>query len=555
MKKNLLPVLTYSPAALLFIYYLSGGISKFGSNEVIVLTVYLVLGTIANFSINSNHFIFSYLKQQDEDVTKNPEANQIASNIWREYITKKETTKAQLNISSFIEMYMSEHTIENNTNIVKRMKLIHTYASISILVGVLGTFVGLVFSLAAINPENIDKSILNILSGVHTAFFTSIGGILFSIAINLHSKIRNSEHLLLQVMLKIENYITQKDQKTADYYVVEALGEVKEAIFNMGRAFLDVAGIAKEFKTATDNLNAFNNEFQQNTTAVSGLFGDMKVITKAFNKKATLIHDDFSKLFDYFHNQDEYYHATRESFEQTIVELKAFAGYQSRNMDGIVKSNEKVQKLQETLFVNVQQAVQNSYNEMHEFFQNTSAQISQIAAQSQSQGEFNTEIAGAIHKQMEKNQASLLKQLNELNNQNGMVNDSFMGTVKTLESYFTTNQWFETFSQELESLMKLNSDTFNHQSKLLTQSISEDMKKLIKQNHEAFHNQAEMLTKAIQQYQEGTGELSRQLGNMTDSDSALQNSVDELNKTTSKLIKKLNQPMPQQAEAEPVVNA
>ncbi|WP_042462580.1 MotA/TolQ/ExbB proton channel family protein [Neobacillus dielmonensis] len=554
MKKSLLPVLTYSPAVLLLIYYLIGGISKFGSNEVIVLTVYLVLGTIANFSINSNHFIFSYLKQQDEDLTKNPETNQIASNVWREYITKKETTKAQLNISSFIEMFMSEYTIHNNTNIVQRMKLIHTYASISILVGVLGTFVGLVFSLAAINPENIDKSILNILSGVHTAFFTSIGGILFSIAINLHSKIRNSEHLLVQVMLKIENYITQKDQKTADYYVVEALGEVKEAIFNMGRAFLDVAGIAKEFKTATDNLNAFNNEFQQNTTAVSGLFGDMKVITKAFNKKANLIHDDFSKLFDYFQNQDEYYHAMKESFEQTIVELKSFAGYQSRNMDGIVKSNEKVQKLQETLFANVQQAVQHSYTEMHEFFQNTAGQISQIAAQSQSQGEFNTELAGAIHKQMEKNQASLLKQLHDLNDQNSKVNDSFMVAVNTLENYFTTNQWFEAISQELERLMKQNSDTFHSQSKLITQSISEDMKKLIQQNYAALQTQADMLTKTLQQYKEETGELSKQLGNMAYSDSSLQTSVDELTNTTNRLIDKLNQPMPQQAEKEPVVN-
>ncbi|MGF6953841.1 hypothetical protein QF028_006346 [Neobacillus sp. B4I6] len=37
---------------------------------------------------------------------------------------------------------MSEYQIDHKTSIVKRMNLIHTFASISILVGVLGTFIG-----------------------------------------------------------------------------------------------------------------------------------------------------------------------------------------------------------------------------------------------------------------------------------------------------------------------------------------------------------------------------------------------------------------------------
>jgi hypothetical protein len=164
---------------------------------------------------------------------------------------------------------MSEYQIDHKTSIVKRMKLIHTFASISILVGVLGTFIGLVITLAALNPSNIDKSILKVLGGVQTAFFTSIGGILFSIAINLHSKVRNSDQLLLQVMLKTENFIHQKDQKTSDYYVVEAIGGVKEAVHNMGNAFLEVAHFSKEFKIATASLKQFTIDFQQNTNSVS----------------------------------------------------------------------------------------------------------------------------------------------------------------------------------------------------------------------------------------------------------------------------------------------
>lgn len=159
MNRIFLPIIMYLPAMALLLFYLSEGISKLGSNEFIVLVVYIILGTIAYFSINNNNFIFVYLRKQDVELSNDPESNQLARDIWSEFIVKEERTKSQLNIPSFIEMYMSEHKIGKDTNIIKRMKLIQTYASISILVGVLGTFVGLVFSLTALNPENIDKGL------------------------------------------------------------------------------------------------------------------------------------------------------------------------------------------------------------------------------------------------------------------------------------------------------------------------------------------------------------------------------------------------------------
>ena len=264
MKKYFITILMFVPAVALFIYFSSGGISNIPASDYLVLAVYIILGLIADFSLKSNNLIFSFLKKQDEELTSSPERNHLFSTIWKEFITKKEITKTQLNISSFIEMFMSGYKIDNQSTMIKKLKLIHTYASISILVGVLGTFIGLVVTLASLNPDNIDSSIMGILGGVHTAFFTSIGGIMFSIVINLHSKYKNSEQLLLQVMLKIENYIYQKDQKTSDYYVVEAIGDVKEAVYNMGRAFLDVAHFSKEFKIATDNLIGFNENFPAN---------------------------------------------------------------------------------------------------------------------------------------------------------------------------------------------------------------------------------------------------------------------------------------------------
>ena len=435
MNRFLLPLLMFLPTFSLLIYYLSGGVTKLGANEFLVLAVLIILGTIGNFSIKSNNAIFTFLKGQDEELSKNPDNNQLALSIWREFIAKKEKTKTQLNIPSFIEVFMSEYKINNQKSIIKRMKLIHTFASISILVGVLGTFIGLVITLAALNPSDIDKSILNVLGGVHTAFFTSIGGILFSIAINLHSKMRNSEQLLLQVMLKVENFIHQKDQKTSDYYVVEALGEVKDAVYNMGRAFLDVASFAKEFKTATDNLNYFNSNFQQNTMEVSGLFNDMKTITELFNQKTALIHDDFERMFTYFDNQHQLNDGIKQTFEQTANDIKSFVGNQSNVIDGFMKNNYNLHKSYKSLVDQSQQEIQQSHKDLNEFFQVTTGQIDQMISKSESQTDMHKQLTEAVYKQIKKEQAGLLKQLKESNTQNAEVKDSFSGVVSKMETY------------------------------------------------------------------------------------------------------------------------
>ncbi|MFL6558991.1 MAG: MotA/TolQ/ExbB proton channel family protein, partial [Bacillus sp. (in: firmicutes)] len=405
MNRFLLPFLMFLPTFSLLIYYLSGGAAKLGANEFLVLMVLIILGTIANFSIRSNNTIFTFLKGEDDELSNNPDNNQLALHVWREFIAKKEKTKSQLNIPSFIEVFMSDYKIDNKTSIVKRIKLIHTFASISILVGVLGTFIGLVITLAALNPSDIDKSILNVLGGVHTAFFTSIGGILFSIAINLHSKIRNSEQLLLQVMLKIENFIHQRDQKTSDYYVVEALGEVKDAVYNMGRAFLDVASFSKEFKTATENLNQFNNNFHQNTLEVSGLFKDMKNITELFNQNTALIHDDFERMFTYFDNQHNLNNEIKATFEHAANDIKSFVGNQSNVIDGFMKNNYSLHKSYKSVIDNSQQEIGQAYKEMKDFFQVTTEQISQIISQSESQVDMHKQLSESIYKQIKKEQA------------------------------------------------------------------------------------------------------------------------------------------------------
>jgi biopolymer transport protein ExbB/TolQ len=497
MKKYYTTILMFVPAIALFFYFSTGGISNIPPSDYLVLAVYIILSLIADFSLKSNNSIFSFLKKQDEELTTSPEINHLFSTIWKEFITKKEMSKTQLNISSFIEMFMAEYKIDNQSNMIKKLKLIHTYASISILVGVLGTFIGLVVTLASLNPDNIDSSIMGILGGVHTAFFTSIGGILFSIVINLHSKYKNSEQLLLQVMLKIENHIYQKDQKTSDYYVVEALGDVKEAIRNVGRVFLDVATFSKEFKIATDSLIGFNETFQKNTIEVNNMFTNMKTITEQFNNRTSQLHSDFEKLFTYFENQNNNLYGMKTAFEQSRNDIKTFINDQSKVieqisydnktvleqvsndnksvleqvsndnksvweqisnenktvLEQISNDNKTVQQQYETMFKFAQNVIKQAYKELHGFFEQASLQISQIATQNESQVDTHKQLTEAIYKQIKKEQAALLKQIKESNAQNSEVKESIKDSVLKIEGYLGQQERSnETLTKQLDQL-------------------------------------------------------------------------------------------------------
>ncbi|WP_066321183.1 MotA/TolQ/ExbB proton channel family protein [Bacillus sp. FJAT-29814] len=503
MKKLVMTVLMFVPAFVYLLLYgktMASGNSLQIASNVLVMGIFIALGVITKFSIDSNSAMFKFLSVQDDELSKNPELNKLAGEIWRAYNYKKEKSKSQLNISTFIEMFMSEFQIDNKINIVKQMKLIQTLASIAILLGVLGTFIGLVISLAALKPTaQLDQSIFKILGGIHTAFYTSIAGILFSIAINLHTKIRNSEQLLLQLMLKIENYIYQKDLKTSDYFVVEAIGEVKTAVHNMGRAFLDVASFSNEFKIATDNLIQYNESFRLNTDEVSVMFKNMKQITGQFAKRTAQLHDDFEKLFGYFETQNSSLNGVKQTLEQSRNDLKVVLGEQSMVIGKIMNQSESVQQQYQAMFNDTRKALNLAYKELNGFFQLISSQITQIAVQNESQLEMHKQLTDSIYKQIKKEQAGLLKQLKEANAHNNETAATFSNAVNRIETN-AVNQ-----TQANEAMANSLSVLSSH----------------VKQTNE-------LIVKINQTFASGTNGTTASLKSLEQSMSVLQKSIDQL---------------------------
>ncbi|WP_226086028.1 MotA/TolQ/ExbB proton channel family protein [Mesobacillus sp. S13] len=360
---------------------------SFIGNTIILATIGL-LAFITHYSIKQNKRFYIYLENLLAAIKRNPDSSALVENILEKYQAERKNSDLQINIPSFLESYFADFELENK-NIVKSLKLIQTFASITILIGVLGTFIGLVVSLAGIDAGLADNSIMTILSGVNTAFYTSIAGIVYSITINLHSRIVNSEQLLIQLMLKIENIIHQSDLESSDMKVIHAMVEVKHAIERMGQSFIDVADFSKNFEKATQNMYQFNADFSKNTTELSHLFGDMREVSMLFNERSKQIHDDFGKLFDYFNQQEAIQTALVNQVQHSSEKVSAVWETQVQQqkemsfvLNNIVQDYHVTKEQFANVFNSAVERVHDAYEEMGKFFDGSLAQ-QQLLVESQ----------------------------------------------------------------------------------------------------------------------------------------------------------------------------
>src|SRR5699024_3882204 len=83
-------------------------------------------------------------------------------------------------------------------NLLNIIKLVQMTISVFILLGVLGTFIGLTISLGSIsaNSDQLIENVSAILSGIDVAFYTSIVGMGFSLVMTILTRVFNTEYLL-----------------------------------------------------------------------------------------------------------------------------------------------------------------------------------------------------------------------------------------------------------------------------------------------------------------------------------------------------------------------
>lgn len=183
-----------------------------------MLTAYWVIALVAIFLI-----AFFYLVWKLFLIKRSLKSNRIKTHkkmrrIWTAYQSSFYKYGESIKTTEFAENYFNEQNILLAS---LNLRLINNISNILIGLGILGTFVGLTYGIADSNfetTEAIKESINNLLSGMGTAFVSSIWGMFLSLVFTIIFKLWQS-NMTKQIQdlcldLDMENKIEQQNLKS-----------------------------------------------------------------------------------------------------------------------------------------------------------------------------------------------------------------------------------------------------------------------------------------------------------------------------------------------------
>lgn len=268
---------------------------------LLAITVYSV------FKIIENNRVYSFVSSKLDEINRDYKTSEFYKKVRDDYYTySKENPYADVNITSFIEEVVSDLK-HNNLPLLEKIRSIKNSSSISILLGVLGTFVGLSTMLLCVDTKDIINSLPSTISSMQTAFTTSIFGVVFSLIIGYFTKIKDCEHVLIQIMLKSENLLTSEITHFKSERMDLKVEEVKNTIKQISKSIEAI----EKFDKISKDLNDFNDEFISGIKALKSLLEGSQSSIKTFDqsvrkldKQFNILNIKFVKLFDKYDNQD-----------------------------------------------------------------------------------------------------------------------------------------------------------------------------------------------------------------------------------------------------------
>ncbi|MGL5311650.1 MAG: MotA/TolQ/ExbB proton channel family protein [Peptostreptococcaceae bacterium] len=363
----------------------------------IVFVIVIILYSIINLVLNKAlcNFIRSDYKNLNEDYQRSLLYQNIKGK-YNKYIM--ESTYAEINISSFIEEMCTNFTYKNK-GILDRIKSIKNSSSTCVLLGVLGTFVGLSIMLLSVNTNDIINSLPAAISSMQTAFITSICGIICSIMINIVISFNDCENTLVQLMLKLENLLTSEITHQKSQQIDAKIEDVKNTIKEISKSIESI----ERFDQISKDLNEFNNEFIGGIEILKGLLEGSQSSIKTFDdsirsldKQFSIINIKFTNLFDKYDMQEninkeilvDIKEASKYINESNEIQLKIedylnsvnsyFALYESNSQDLLMKLRSKESTIiqNQQNFIDQEVSLDNSIKDLSNVVDNLSKDIS-----------------------------------------------------------------------------------------------------------------------------------------------------------------------------------
>ena len=337
------------------------------NNITIVFLIITILYSILN--IISNKSLYNFIKEDYKKLNKDYKNSELYINTKAKYNKYAlDNTNSNINISSFIEEMCTDFTFKDK-GILERIKAIKNSSSTCVLIGVLGTFVGLSTMLLSINTNDIINSLPASINSMQTAFITSICGIICSIIINIFINRKDCESALVQLMLKLENLLTSEVTNLKAIEADNKIEELKDTIKQISKSIESFESLEE----VSTNLIEFNKEFTNGIKALEDLLGESKHSIERFNKglssldkQFTIINLKFNNLFDKYDLQEDISREILNDVKETSKYLNElnnyFSLYESNSQDLLLKliSHENAIISNEQNFIDGGNALNNS---------------------------------------------------------------------------------------------------------------------------------------------------------------------------------------------------
>lgn len=276
-----------------------------------------------------------------------------------------------------IWLYIHVQRLNRTGNLIEHRRQVETYPSVVSTLGVLGTFIGISIGLLGFETNNLSESIPKLLSGLKTAFFTSIAGMVASIVLSKkinslydgatggQDDINGAANLICQSVNALSKQISVESKERLKFYDVVSQS-IQNIVSNIGKSNECVALLEKTnaaIKELSGGLERGISEVKDRMNDTNKLLGDK--------------FDDFAVLLQK-NNTEALVEVMRKVTEEFQSQMNALISrLVAENFEQLNNSVEQLNKWQVENKEMIQSLI-SQYKEMVDSFEQTSIVLSQV---------------------------------------------------------------------------------------------------------------------------------------------------------------------------------
>ncbi|SES11335.1 MotA/TolQ/ExbB proton channel family protein [Salipaludibacillus aurantiacus] len=447
----------------------------------------------------------------------------------------KKQQEEPVKVDTFVEQKFSSWRVFN-VPVVSLIKMIQMTVSMFILIGVLGTFIGLTMSLGSIDStgDQLVENVAAVLAGIDVAFYTSITGMGFSLIMTILLRVANTEYLLTDIMLKTESHLEENEQdpmsrlievsETINSSIVELRETNQQSLQNIEKAFHGFQEYTVGLQKSAEDLAKFNKGLSENLKEFTVLFKNIKKVTDGFGTAVTKLNNNFDQLFAYFSKMDKRNERMSQAFQYTYQQIEKLSTSQIKALNHFEESVEDWKTFISTM-ADRQEAAHGSFERMN-------AQSGELVTLMK---ENNTQFKGIFGTDVSSKLSGIQTSLRELTRDFDKLGNAIGHLPEALETINTTQaEYKHLLTDRFDDLKQFNQE-FNQHIK----AHARDSAEFEKQLHEASSTFEDIGSKNNQMIRE----INRTVSQMTDQfmqrENQLEASVEVLKETLSRYVSSL----------------